>query len=67
MTADRIAKILSGTMALLVVIAFSPLTDGDTGWRAAVGDVVWTGMFLVFAALVAVVAAILLGGRRRGT
>ena len=49
---SRMAKILAVAMVLLMGVAFSPLTDGETGWRNSVGDVVWTGMFVVFALLV---------------
>ncbi len=40
-------------MAVCLALAFSPVTDSETGWRDAVGDVVWTGMFLAFAGIVA--------------
>lgn len=49
----QLLKVLAITLAVLLVFAFSPLTDSDTGWRNAVGDVVWTAMFVVFAGIVA--------------
>lgn len=58
MTRTRILRVLAVAMVALMAIAFSPLTDGDTGWRNTVGDVVWTGMFIVFGGLVALGIAV---------
>ena len=52
----QLLKMFAITMAILVVIALSPLTDSDTGWQNTVGDVVWTGMFVTFAGIVAAAA-----------
>lgn len=61
----RAAQGLALLLVVLMAVAFSPLTDGDTGWRNTVGDVVWTGMFLVFAALVFLGLAALVGKVRQ--
>lgn len=46
MTARRIFVAAAIIFVVCLGIALSPLTDSDTGWRNAVGDVVWTGMFV---------------------
>lgn len=46
MTARRIFVAAAITFVVCLGFAVSPLTDSDTGWRNAIGNVVWTGMFV---------------------
>ncbi|HUG84058.1 MAG TPA: hypothetical protein VMM13_05810 [Euzebya sp.] len=46
MTTRRILVAAAITFVVCLSFALSPLTDSDTGWRNAIGNVVWTGMFI---------------------
>ncbi|HVR33515.1 MAG TPA: hypothetical protein VMS74_12525 [Acidimicrobiia bacterium] len=52
----NLRSVLIGVGALfvvLVILAFTPLVDGGEGtWQNTVGDVVWTGIFVTFAAFI---------------
>ena len=59
MAARRIFALSLFVFVICLAVAFSPLTDGDTGWKNTVGDVVWTGMFVSLpVAIVAGIAAV---------
>lgn len=63
MTARRIFATAAILFVVCLAIALSPLTDSDTGWRNAVGDVVWTGMFVALP--VAIVSGVATAVRSR--
>lgn len=65
MRARRALRGSTIAMAVLLLVAFSPLTDDDSGWRNTVGDVVWTGMFLAFAGIIAAAVWVALDHRAR--
>jgi hypothetical protein len=50
----------------LVIVGFSPLVDSDSGWKNTLGDVIWTGIFVSAAALVALAIATGVTRARRG-
>ncbi|MDQ3770391.1 MAG: hypothetical protein M3370_13085 [Actinomycetota bacterium] len=65
MSLNTALKALSALLLLLLVLAFTPLAEGESGtWQDTVGDVVWSGIFLVAAALLITGVAALI--RRRG-
>ena len=66
MSTNTAFKVLSVALLALLVVAFTPLADGDPGtWQNTVGDIVWSGIFLAFAGLL-VTAALALSRRRAG-
>lgn len=68
MTARRIFVAAAIIFIVCLGIALSPLTDSDTGWRNAIGDVVWTGMFVSLpVALVSGVTAAVRGRQANGS
>jgi len=38
----------------LLIVGFSPLVEGESGWKNTLGDIIWTGIFLTALALVVV-------------
>ena len=62
----RSALIVVGVLFIVfLILAFTPLVDGGEGtWQNTVGDVVWAGIFITFAALIVLGIMWLLRGRR---
>jgi hypothetical protein len=62
----RALRPLAGLLVALLIVAFSPLVNSDTGWKNTLGGIVWW-------AIIAVVAALVVAGvhqfvlRRRGS
>lgn len=66
MSTNTAFKALGALFLILIIVAFTPLAEGDSGtWQDMVGDIVWSGIFLALAGLL-ITAALALSRRRRG-
>ena len=58
-------KPLAAILIALLVIGFSPLVDGDSGWKYTLGEIVWWSITVLFVALLVLGAYAFAQSRKR--
>jgi hypothetical protein len=62
---DKPLKLLAVTFVALLVVGFSPLVDGDSGWKDTLGAIVWWSITVLGVALLVLGTIAFVRSRKR--